>query len=346
VRLGVVGIGFGQHAHVPALRNDPRAVVSAICASSYERAAAVAERLAIPRAHSDWAALVGDPDIDAVTISVPPVLQPAIAIAAAAAGKHVFCEKPVACDASQAAAMLDAARAAGVVHAVDFEFRAVPAWQRAKTLCDDGVLGGIRHAVVSWQVETLAYRRPTESWKRRRCDGGGTLNLFVSHSLDYIEWLLGPITRLAARFAGPEASGGSRDTAQAEAQVDAWFELASGAPVTLSVAANAPFGSGHRLEIYGDAGTLVLENRTADHANGFGLHIATRASGGMARVAVDGEAPAGDGRIAAVSRLVRDFLDAIDGSGGALRPDLEDGLRVQMLIDRMRRADVEGTWQS
>lgn len=335
-RVGVVGIGFGQHVHVPAFRSDARAVVGAICATSQARAGEVAARLAIPRAYGDWRELVADPEIDAVSISVPPVLQPTIAVAAATAGKHVFCEKPLASDAPRAEGMLAAARTAGVVHAVDFEFRETQAWQRAKEICEEGVLGTIRHAAVSWRIETLAYRRPTASWKLREADGGGTLNLFVSHSLDYIEWLLGRVTRVAARLA-PAAS--------CEAQVDAWMELAGGTPVALSVAANALFGSGHRVEIYGEAGTLVLENRTSDYVSGFELLVGTRIGGALSPVELAGARAGGDGRVLAVSGMVRRFLDAIDG-GPEMRPNIEHGLRVQALIDKIRRANEAGQWQS
>src|SRR4029077_16925494 len=96
----------------------------------------------------------------------------------------------------------------------------------------------------------------------------GTLNQFVSHSFFYLEWLLGPVARIAAHLTPRDAAG--------DARADLWLELASGCPVSVSVAADAFLGSGHRLEIYGEQGALLLENRTADYVNGFTLSLGTR----------------------------------------------------------------------
>src|SRR5258708_1999650 len=118
IRIGVVGIGFGQHVHVPAFRRDLRVRVDAICASSPERAGAVAERWSIPRARGEWRAMVDDPDLDALALSVPPRLQAEIALATVQAGKHLFAEKPLASCIAEAKAIVDAAAATGSVGAV------------------------------------------------------------------------------------------------------------------------------------------------------------------------------------------------------------------------------------
>lgn len=334
--MGVVGAGFGANVHVPAFRLDPRCVVAGLCSLSMERARAAAERLGIEHAFNDWRAMVTDPAIDALSIAVPPALQPAVVATAAEAGKHVFCEKPAGPDSAQVRTMLAAVQARGIVHAVDFMFPEIDAWRRAKAVLDARGLGRLRQVVVSWRVETRAHRDALDSWKVRPEDGGGTLNNFVSHSFFYLEWLCGPIRKLNARLRPRDAGS--------EARVDAWLEFGSGVPGALSVAADAFLGPGHRLEIYGDQGTLVLENRTADYARGFQLCTGTRQTRTLIEATAAEPDGSVDGRIAAVASIARRFLGAISG-GAPAKPDLADGLRVQQLIDAARDSERLNRWQ-
>lgn len=335
-RVGIVGIGFGQHVHVPAFRLDERASVHAICASTPERARAVAARLNIPSAFGGWRELLADPQIDIVGISVPPALQAEIAIAAAAAGKHVFAEKPLALNASDARRMSDSVREAGVVGVVDFEFREIAAWRRLKTLLDERAIGRLRHVYFSWRVETMANREGKLSWKRDLSLGGGTLNLFGSHALDSILWAFGSVNRVAARAwsPGPDI---------AEARVEAWLETVDGLPISLSLAADAALGSGYRLEIYGDDGALMLENGTSDYASGFTLTLGQR---GKPPTSLELEPlrAGSDGRIAATASVVRRFLDSVE-TGSPVEPNFNDGLAVQRLMDAIRDAERSGQWQ-
>src|SRR3990170_3737402 len=122
IRIGVVGIGFGQHVLVPSFREDARCEIAAICATSRERASRVAERLGIPAAYGGWEEMVAASGIDAVAIAAPPFLQPGIVLEAVRRGKGVFCEKPMSVSREDALAMTEAAEASGLPNMVDFEF--------------------------------------------------------------------------------------------------------------------------------------------------------------------------------------------------------------------------------
>jgi predicted dehydrogenase len=217
IRLGVLGIGFGQQVHVPAFRSDPGCEVRAIAASSVERARAAADRLGIAKAYGHWREALHDAEIDAVAIALPAREQQQAVLEAARAGKHVFCEKPAALNLAAAEAMLKAVTEAGVVHAIDFEFPEIDACNKAHQRLQEGTLGRIRHVALQWRVETTAYRRRAgsvsdiggragsvgdrcPSWKLRSAEGGGTLNSLVSHSFHYLEWLFGPIVWLNCRL--------------------------------------------------------------------------------------------------------------------------------------------------
>jgi predicted dehydrogenase len=335
--IGVIGIGFGQHAHVPAFRADPRCEVRAICASSLSRAQEVAQKLAVPKAYGDALELIRDPQIHAVSIALPPSLQPQLIKLAAQAGKHVFCEKPVGLTPQDATEAYEAVRAAGVVSAVNFIFPESPAWEEARRVLQSGQLGAIRHIAISWRVETRAYQGAISApgWKTNEEQGGGTLRNLVSHSAYYIEWLFGGVSRLNCKLRGLEHS-------PVDAGVNAWLAIQSGDCINLAVDADSFLGSGHRIEVYGDRGTLVLKNETSDYMNGFELFTGSREQGKLVQ-RVGPTVSTTDGRITATAKIARRFLDAIQDKSAAI-PNLEHGQRVQFLLAAMRQSHETGQW--
>jgi predicted dehydrogenase len=337
IGIGVIGIGFGQLAHVPAFLADRRCEVRAICASTQSRAAEVANKLGIRKAYGDASELMRDPEIKVVSIALPPNLQPELIKLAASAGKHVFCEKPIGLTPQQASEALDAVRAAGIVSAVNFIFPESPAWEEAKRVLNAGELGAIRHVAIPWRVETRAYQGNTAApgWKTREEQGGGTLRNLVSHSAYYIEWLFGKIERLNCTLRG-------LDEAQVDAGVNAWLTMQSGLSIALSVDADSFLGCGHRIEVYGDRGSLLLHNESSDYINGFELLVGTREQ----RKRIQRVAPIDsttDGRITATAKIVKRFLDAIENRT-AMIPSLEHGARVQSLLASMRQSHDIGRW--
>ena len=331
LRVGVVGIGFGQAVHVPAFRRDPRCVVVALAASDRERAARVAHRLGIPSAYGDWRELVASDAVDVVSMAVPPALQPDIAMAAAAVGKPVFCEKPLAVNGAAAERMFAAVTGARVAHAVDLEFAEIPAWQAAKRLLEEGAIGRPRSVSFSWRVRTRT--RDPGGWKAHAEAGGGALGGFAAHALYLIEWTLGPVRRLA----------GWVDTEGGRARADVWLELASGCRATLSIATDAAAPTGCRVRYEGEGGALIVENGGPDHVRGYHLMLA-RGAGSLephasTELPDDGE----DARVAVTAPIVSRFIDAVNG-GSSVRPDLSDGLRVQRLLDAVVAASSTRGW--
>ncbi len=337
--IGVIGIGFGQHVHIPAFRAHQDCEVTAVSASQYDRASGVASRLGVPLAFGDWREMVADPRIDAITIAVPPRLNAEIAVAALARGKAVFCEKPLAVSEEAAEEMVAAADRAGVANMVDFEFTEIEPWRQAKLILDQGGIGSLRHVAVSWNVETYSNRKGLLSWKTSFEEGGGTLYLFVSHVFYYLEWFLGRIARLSASmFKAPS----DRRTADTVAMLCA--ECSSGVVASLSISSHAFLGYGHRVEFFGDEGTLVLENPTHDYVSGFRLLHGTRAGNRLEVVSqVQEQASPLDGRIPAVARLVERFVHWIRVSESC-SPNFRDGLRVQRLLGAARKSHELKSW--
>jgi predicted dehydrogenase len=194
--------------------------------------------------------------------------------------------------------------------------------------------------MVTWNVENRAVRMRLKSWKTDDHDGGGVLGNFISHSFYYLEWFCGPIAGLSARLSPLPASD-----PPITATVTMSLAFANGAAGSLAMSCASYLGSGHRIEFYGEDGTLVLDNATSDYMRGFTLMHARRPAAALERIAVDDplDAQFDDGRIAPVSRLAARFLDAI-ADGGQPSPSLRDGLRVQELIDAAQRAHATGRW--
>lgn len=338
VRLGIVGCNFGRTVQLPAFRTDPRCEVVALAGSDAARTRALAAEAGLRKSFGDWRALVEDAEVDAVAIAVPPRLQPEVAMLALTLGKPVFIEKPMAADLAGAQAMARAQAASGCATMIDFNFTGIAAWREAKRRLDDGAIGRLRHVMVTWNMENQATRLRLHSWKTGRDDGGGVLGNFVSHCLYYVEWFCGPATGLSAKLFGLP------DTPALLTTTNLALSFASGAAGSLAVSCASFAGSGHRIELYGEDGTLVLSNTTADYMRGFTLAQARR-PGGLEPIAVTDPLDAGqaDGRIAPTARLASGFLDAIE-RGTQAEPGFRAGLRVQSLMDAARRSDDGGAW--
>lgn len=285
--------------------------------------------------------LAANPEIDVVAIATPPSAQVGLALEAMDAGKAVFAEKPFAVTVEEARALVGRAEATGATTAVDFTFGELTPWRQARALIASGKLGRLRHLFLDWRMESFDNRHGIEGWKTRRSDGGGVLSHFGSHSFYYLEWLAGPIVGLQAKLSSAPGCGSGGDTLAVLA-----MQFASGLSGSMTLCSAAHLGTGHRLEIYGDSGTLHLVNDGPDPMGGFRLLVGGRDASGLEDVteAERSEAPAGeDPRVGPVHRLVARFLDAVEAHA-QMRPAFQDGLRAQELLAAASRSDERGRW--
>jgi len=339
IRLGIVGVNYGRVVQVPAFRADPRCEVVAFAGSDAARTQALAREAGVAKGYGDWRALVEDKDVQAVAVATLPSLQVEVALRALELGKPVFAEKPMANNLAGAEAMVRQAARSGVPTLIDFNFHQVLSWQRAKAMLDAGAIGALRHVAVHWQVENFSIQQRMRNWKTLGGDdGGGVLGNFISHCMHYLEWFCGPIAGLSARIGGLPGDDDLETTAAMA------IEFKSGPLASLSMSCASYRGSGHRLEFFGEDGTLVLTNTGADYMRGFELLYAKRPSA-FERIAVSDplDARYPDGRIAPVSRLAKLWFDAIE-HGGTPTPGFAEGYRVQRLLDAARRSHKSGMW--
>jgi len=370
LRVAVIGVGFGQQVHVPAFRADSRCEVTTLCASNEAKAAEVAGRLNVPRASGDWRAVVADPEIDAVSIAVPPRLQPQIALEALEHGKSVFCEKPLGVHLydivplRQIASTKPRIRGSGlqeqgslpegrkIVGMVNFEFCECDAWQKFEQMAKCHPLRLGTTVKIDWRVQTYSNKRRVDNWKSQPNEGGGALHGFAAHSFYLLERLFGPICRLKAQLTKQP-----NDPRDGETSIELEFECLLGSRGSIHISTDAPLPHHHQIDLVNPSRILRLLNQGSDYTRGFKVFSGfNRASDplqqifpeveplpGSVSVAAEAAEVVPDGRIEATSRLVRKFIDGVLG-GSPAHPDLADGFRVQFLIDAARRSNAEGRW--
>jgi predicted dehydrogenase len=185
---GVLGPGFAaSRALIPALQRVARAQVLAVASRDAARAARVAATFGIARSYGSYADLLADPEVDAVYIALPNHLHREWAERAAAAGKHVLCEKPLALDAAEAVAMAAAAERAGVQLMEAIMYRFHPRMVRLHELVASGALGEVRAIYAAFSFTLVA----TDTYRRYREMGGGALLDVGSYCVNAARWFGG-----------------------------------------------------------------------------------------------------------------------------------------------------------
>lgn len=363
LRIGLIGTGFMGKTHVFGFAAAQRVfdlpyeiVLHTVADRTEALAAAAARSFGFLKFSGDWQSLIADPEIDLIDITAPNALHKEMALAAIAAGKHVYCEKPLAPLASAAREMADAAAAAGIKTQVGFNYLCNPMLACARNMIQGGELGEIR----SYRgVHAEDYMMDADSPFTFRHDsaGGGALADIGSHALATAEYLLGPIERVmgdcvTAIESRPDGRGGSQAI-----EVDdigrAFLRFASGA--SGSIEANW-IATGrkmqHDFEIYGTKGALVF---TQERFNELHVYDAGDQPGrrGFRRIEAGPEhAPYGLFCVAPGHQLgfndlkaieVAGYLDAI--AGKTAEPfNFEKGLRIQTLVETIQRSATEGGW--
>lgn len=206
INIGVIGMGWMGEAHSRSYRAipdrfykdgiQPRLVV---CADAVEaRAQEAQQRFGFERYATDWREVINDPSIEVVNVTAPNGMHLEIIQAAAQAGKHIFCEKPVGRNPQETIQAAAAAREAGVLTFVGYNYRWPPVVQYARQLLAEGKLGRITHYHGRFLNGYAADPNGFLSWRFEQEQGFGTLSDLMSHVIDMAHMLAGPISRVTA----------------------------------------------------------------------------------------------------------------------------------------------------
>lgn len=202
LNVAMIGGGFMGKAHAMAYASMPMffwpapaiPVRKVIVDVTEELAEDAKNRFGFEQSSTDWREVVARDDIDIVDICTPNDSHAEIAIAAARAGKHIICEKPLARDAAEVKTMLDAVREAGVIHMAAFNYRRTPAVALAKKYIDDGRIGDIINFRGTYLQDWSADPDGPLSWRfQKSVAGSGAIGDIGTHVIDFARYLVGEI---------------------------------------------------------------------------------------------------------------------------------------------------------
>jgi predicted dehydrogenase len=332
VGFGVIGAGLFGENHALVYSRLPGVELVAVCDQNQERAREVAERYGA-RAHcTDYAELLANPDIQAVSIATPDFAHTEIALAAAEAGKHILCEKPLATTVEEAQAVVDAAARAGVKLMVDFHNRANPPFVAARENVQNGMIGTPAYGYARLSNTTFV---PLEmlSW----ADRSSALWFLGSHAVDIMRFILNDtIVRVQAASRSGILKGLGIDAPDFHVAI---AEFARGAVVTFEHAwilpPSQPMVYDFKVELLGSEGAVYVDS---SHHGAFELHAGGRLSYGD----VLGVTPTSDLRVGGfVLEAISRFTDAVLHDRPVLATG-EDGVEATRIVDAIKRAAETG----
>ncbi len=366
LRVGLIGSGFIGRAHSIALQGvgavfpDVTAPVCEILADrDAAQAARSAEAMGFARSTGDWRELVADPAVDIVDICSPNYLHREMALAAIAAGKHVWCEKPLALDAAEAEEVAAAAARAGVVHLVGFNYSLNPLVRLARSMIAGGDIGTIMGFSGRYFEDYMADPAVPHSWRcARRFAGAGALADLGSHLIDMAENLLGPIESVFASLETVHAerrvpTTGALLPVENEDVARALVRFARGVGGSFEISRVATgYKCGLTFTVFGSHGSLEFDQ---ERMNELRHYSSADPAGrrGFRTILAGPEHPdyghfcPAPGHGLGINDLqvieARNLLRAI-ADGTPASPGFDVGLRVQRVMEAMERSHASGAW--
>lgn len=360
LRCGIAGFGFIGPHHADAIRRLGFVDITAICTADPAADGPKAERLSIGRVYEDFDRLAGDPEIDVIDIAAPTHLHCEFALKAIQAGKHVIVDKPMAATSAEAERMAAAARQAGVVNAVTFNYRYFPLVRQFRSLAAAGKLGPI-HLVHGQYLQEWLTRETDYNWRLEpeRAGEGAIMGDVACHWFDLAEYVTG--LRIESVLADLSTTVARRRSAGLEVPVrvadrgTVLLRFENGARGTFFTSSLCP---GHkndlRIEVNGlemslawrqEAPNVLWMGRRGE-ADGLLSRDPGLLDGPVRRYAAT---PGGhnEGWPDAFRNIMQDIFEHVAcgrPAAAATFPTFEDGLRAARLIEAMLASSRTGSW--
>jgi len=337
LRVGVIGTGFGATVHIPAFTASDDFEVVAVVSRRLANAERVATAAGIRWFSDDYRAMLRDVELDVVSIAVPGGFHHEMVLAAADAGRHVLCEKPFATSVAEGREMLAAVQQAGVGHAINHEFRMLPARQAFRALVGQGFVGDPFDVRALLDMGMLLNPTRGWSWWSDRAQYGGMLQAMSSHLIDFLLWSCGDIASLSGRVdtfirSRPTEAGEPREVTSDD-QNAALLRFASGATGLLHVS-GVSRAQRSLIELHGSRGSLSIDGNKL---------LSAREPGKFEPVDVTplpGERS--EGAVVLMTAYLAHVARVFRGSADDNVATFEQGLRVQTVMDAIHQSSSEG----
>ena len=370
LNVGMVGYGFMARAHSNAwgkvasfFDTGYRPVLKAVAARNFEKANAFAERFGYESVETDWRRLVERKDIDVIDICTPNDSHAEIAIAAAAAGKMVTCEKPLARTAAEGLPMVEAVEKAGVANMVWYNYRRIPAVMLIKSLVERGMIGRVYHYrakfLQDWTISPDVPQGGAGTWRLDvDAAGSGVTGDLLAHCLDTAIWLngsIGSLTAMTETFV-KERKDALTGAVRKVGIDDAAAVLARFENGSLGTFESTRYARGHKaaytLEINGEKGSFAWDLHDLNRLAWFDHRTPGELRGWSSILVTDGDHPyLGKwwvpgliiGYEHSFVHQVADFLEGL-ASGTPAAPTFRDALETARVCDAIIASGESGEW--
>jgi predicted dehydrogenase len=371
IRIGMIGYGFMGRAHSNAYQRVNqffdvayRPVLKAVAARSRDKVEAFARRWGWERAETDWRKLVESPEIDVIDICSPNNTHHEIALAAAAAGKMILCEKPLAMDVAQAREMTRAVEKSGKPNMVWFNYRRVPAISLAKQLIEEGRIGKVFHYRATYlQDWTISPKVPVGGAATWRLDkevaGAGVSGDLSTHNIDTALWLNGPIASVCGMIEIFIKDRQRPDGTPAKVELDDvctfMARFANGSNGTFEATRYARGRKNkNSFEVNGERGSIYFDLEDMHQLQYFSHDDASAVQGWRTILVTGAEHPymanwwvpgCVIGYEHTFVNALADFLKGLE-TGERVRPDFRDALETQAVADAVLESAQQQKWMS
>jgi len=366
LNVGMIGYKFMGKTHSNAWRQvdkffplSAQPVLHTICGREKKGLTAAAKTLGWSGVSTDWREVVANPDIDVVDINTPNDTHAEISIAAAKAGKHVLCEKPLAMTVKEASAMVDAVKRAGVVHMICHNYRRIPAIAQARKMIAAGDLGKIYHYRARYLQDWIIDPEFPLVWRlQSKIAGSGAHGDINAHIIDLGRYLVGEFSEVCGHletFIKRRPLPGSKKKGRVTVD-DAVITLGKFKTGALACLEASRFAAGRKnhiqLEVNGSEGSLVFDFEDMNRLKYFARGDASDRQGYRDIIVTEGVHPFisawwPPGHIIGYEHTfvhtVYDFIEAIV-KGKSVQPTFVDGLENQKVLEAVARSSKLRRW--
>lgn len=365
IGVGLVGTGYMGKCHAlawnavaPVFGDVPRPRLVHLAEANLPLAEKRAAEFGFEKATGDWRDLIDDPEIDVVSITTPNKFHAPMAIAALEAGKHVWCEKPMAPSLAEAEAMAKAAEGSGRVAMLGYNYIQNPMVRHIRKLLSEGAIGAVNHVRVEMDEDFMADADTPFAARNEAANGYGALDDFAVHPLSILQTLFGNMTRVLCDMDKPYADrpipDGTRRAVENYDAASVLFHLRDGISGVLMVN-RAAWGRKGRiaLQIFGSRGSILYDQ---ERMNELQLYQAAgrESEQGFRTILAAPLHPPYDRFIPAPGHGLgfnelkiiecRQLVGRILGES-TLGIGFEDGLEIERAVHAMARSFQRGRWE-
>lgn len=364
IGVGLIGTGYMGKCHAlawngvkPVFGDGPKVRLVHLAEVSAELSARRAEEFGFDKSTSDWRALIADPEVEVVSVTTPNAFHAEMAIAALEAGKHVWCEKPMAVALEDAERMERAAARSGRVAVLGYNYIQNPVIRHIETLIGEGAIGAVNHVRFEMDEDFMADPEALFYWKSEASSGYGALDDFGVHPLSLMQTLFGGVEAVMAQLSMPYADRPTGDGTRRK--VETWdvasvlMRLKGGISGVMALNRSAWGRKGRiAMQIFGSRGTIAYDQ---ERMNEFSLYtVDDRATEQGFRTVLTGPQHApyerfipapGHGLGFNELKIIEchELLRAVRGEPARV-VDFAKGLEIERAVHAMGRSHREGKW--